>query len=92
MDFSCKDFKVGKCEGQKVVDDETMPLLPQPPEPNKSDRDSLLSALKQNKEWFEQMITKNSAVLLRGFDIKNAEDFNEIIESLKLSAGMISVM
>ncbi|XP_061339294.1 clavaminate synthase-like protein At3g21360 [Gastrolobium bilobum] len=81
MEFSCKDFKVGKCEGEKLVDGETMPLVLQPPETNKRGMESLLLALKNNKEWFEQMIIKNSAVLLRGFDINNAEDFNDIIET-----------
>ncbi|KAJ6721074.1 hypothetical protein OIU85_024195 [Salix viminalis] len=81
MEISCKDFKVGRCEGQKVVDGETMPLVLQPLQPNTSDTKSLLSALKQNKDWFEQVLIKNSAVLLRGFDVKNAEDFNDIIEA-----------
>ncbi|KAF9674149.1 hypothetical protein SADUNF_Sadunf10G0097600 [Salix dunnii] len=81
MEISCKDFKVGRCEGQKVVDGETMPLVLQPLEPNKSETKSLLSALKQNKDWFEQVLIRNSAVLLRGFEVKNAEDFNDIIEA-----------
>ncbi|XP_052187179.1 clavaminate synthase-like protein At3g21360 [Diospyros lotus] len=81
MEFSCKDFKVGKCEGEKVVDGETMPLVLQPLEPSKNGLDSLLSALEKNKDWFEQMIIKNSAVLLRGFDVKNAVDFNDIVET-----------
>ncbi|KAJ6987945.1 hypothetical protein NC653_021015 [Populus alba x Populus x berolinensis] len=37
MDFSYKNFKVGTCAGQKEVDGETMPILSQPPEHNKSD-------------------------------------------------------
>ncbi|QCD89721.1 clavaminate synthase-like protein At3g21360 [Vigna unguiculata] len=81
MGFSCKEFKVGKCEGEKVVDGETMPLVLEPPASTKSDIESLLLALENNKDWFEQMIIKNSAVLLRGFDVKNAEDFNEIVET-----------
>ncbi|KAG5236977.1 hypothetical protein OIU76_011770 [Salix suchowensis] len=81
MEISCKDFKVGRCEGQKVVDGETMPLVLQPLEPHKSDTKSLLTTLKQNKDWFEQVLIRNSAVLLRGFDVKNAEDFNDIIEA-----------
>lgn len=81
MEFTCKDFKVGKCEGEKVVHGETMPLVLQPPAPDKSDLDSLLLALKTNKDCFEAMIIKNSAVLLRGFDVKNAQDFNEIVET-----------
>ncbi|KAL1357380.1 hypothetical protein HN51_009299 [Arachis hypogaea] len=80
MEFSCKHFKVGKCEGEKLVDGETIPLVLQPSEANKNGLESLLLALKNNKEWFEQMIIKNSAVLLRGFDVKNAEEFNEIVE------------
>ncbi|XP_038693232.1 clavaminate synthase-like protein At3g21360 [Tripterygium wilfordii] len=81
MDFSCKYFKEGKCEGQKVVDGETMPLVLIPQDSNKNDLESLLLALKNNKEWFEQMIIKNSAVLLRGFQVDNPQDFNEIIET-----------
>jgi hypothetical protein len=38
-------------------------------------------SLNKNKEWFEEMIIKNSAVLLRGFDVNKAEDFNDIVET-----------
>ncbi|KDP29350.1 hypothetical protein JCGZ_18271 [Jatropha curcas] len=82
MEFHSKDFKVGKCAGQKLVDGETMPLVLHPPEPEKGDVESLLLALKNNRDWYEQMMIKNSAVLLRGFDVKKAEDFNDIIEAL----------
>uniref|UniRef100_A0A2N9J7Z4 Uncharacterized protein n=1 Tax=Fagus sylvatica TaxID=28930 RepID=A0A2N9J7Z4_FAGSY len=80
MEFSSKAFKEGNCQGQKVVHGEIMPLVLQPPEPNKGDLESLLFALKENKDWFEQMIIKNSAVLLRGYNVEKAEDFNEILE------------
>jgi alpha-ketoglutarate-dependent taurine dioxygenase len=84
MEFSCKEFNVGKCKGQKVMDGETIPLVLQPPEePNyKNDMESLLLALEKNKEWFKQMIIKNSGVLLRGFNVRNAEDFNDIVETV----------
>ncbi|KAK7275163.1 hypothetical protein RIF29_16272 [Crotalaria pallida] len=81
MEQSCKAFKVGSCEGEKVVDGETMPLVLHPAEANKNDLETLLLTLKNNKEWFEQMIIKNSAVLLRGFDVNSAEGFNEIVET-----------
>lgn len=80
MEFTCQDFKVGKCEGEKLVDGETMPLVLQPRDPIKNDLESLLEGLREKKEWFEELIIKNSAVLLRGFDVKNAEDFNEVVE------------
>ncbi|KAJ6683835.1 hypothetical protein OIU85_007523 [Salix viminalis] len=35
----------------------------------------------KNKDWFEQVLIRNSVVLLRGFDVKNAEDFNDIIKA-----------
>lgn len=81
MEFTCKDFKVGKCEGEKLVDGETLPLVLLPPVGGKNDITSLLEAIDTNKEWFEEMITKNSAVLLRGFDVKDAVEFNDIVET-----------
>jgi len=81
MEYNCKEFKVGKCEGEKLVDGETLPLVLTPTEPCKKGIESLLESLKNNKEWFDEMIVKNSAVLLRGFDVKNAVEFNDIIET-----------
>ncbi|XP_051122399.1 clavaminate synthase-like protein At3g21360 [Andrographis paniculata] len=82
MEYTCKDFKVGKCEGEKMVDGETIPLVLQPPEvAGKASVESLLEAIVKNKEWFEEMIIKNSAVLLRGFDVQNAVEFNDIVEA-----------
>lgn len=79
MEYICKDLKVGKCEGEKLVHGETMPLVLEPT--NKNDMESLIEAVKKNKEWFEEMIIKKSAVLIRGFDVKDAQDFNEIVET-----------
>ncbi|KAH6798635.1 hypothetical protein C2S51_035119 [Perilla frutescens var. frutescens] len=59
-----------------------MPLVLQPVADGKKDVKSLLEALDRNKEWFDEMITKNSAVLLRGFDVENAVEFNDIVETL----------
>lgn len=81
MEPFTKDFKVGECEGQKVVDGETMPLVLQPPAPENNDVESLILALQKNKDWFDQMLIKNSAILLRGFNVQNAEEFNDIIET-----------
>ncbi|KAH7839183.1 hypothetical protein Vadar_000830 [Vaccinium darrowii] len=80
MEFTSKEFKVGNCEGQKLVDGETMPLVLQPN--NNNDVESLLVVLEKNKEWFKQMIIDKSAVLLRGFNVRNAEDFNDIVETV----------
>ncbi|KAI4368982.1 hypothetical protein MLD38_017479 [Melastoma candidum] len=81
MECSGKDFKIGECDGQKVVDGEVMPLVMTPPEADKSNVASLVSSIEKNRDWFDQMIIKNSAVLLRGFDVRSAEDFNEIVEA-----------
>ncbi|KAG7017141.1 Clavaminate synthase-like protein, partial [Cucurbita argyrosperma subsp. argyrosperma] len=83
MEFSSKEFKVGKCEGQKEVDGETMPLVLQPPESDKANFDSLLLALQNNKDWLDQMIIKHSAVLLRGYNVSKPEEFNEIVEAFR---------
>ncbi|KAG5532536.1 hypothetical protein RHGRI_026982 [Rhododendron griersonianum] len=83
--ITCVDFKVGKCQGQKLVDGVTMPLVVQPPEEpkNSNDMQSLLLALEKNNDWFKQMIIKNSAVLLRGFNVRNAEDFNDVVQTFQ---------
>ncbi|KAF9626083.1 hypothetical protein IFM89_030751 [Coptis chinensis] len=81
MEFTRKDFKVGTCEGQKIVHGETMPLVLQPNEPELGNIDNLLMILEKKREWFEQMLIKNSAILLRGFNVKNAEEFNDIVEA-----------
>lgn len=81
MEYTCKDFKVGKCEGERVVHGETMPLVLLPPEVGRTSVESLLAAIEKNKEWFEEMIIKNSAVLLRGFDVQSAVEFNDIVET-----------
>ncbi|CAM8912837.1 unnamed protein product [Rhodiola kirilowii] len=81
MEESKKSFKVGKCEGQKEVDGVVMPLLLEPINSESSDLDSLLLAINNNKDWFDQLITKHSAVLLRGFDLKTAVDFNDVVET-----------
>uniref|UniRef100_A0A2C9VR35 TauD/TfdA-like domain-containing protein n=2 Tax=Manihot esculenta TaxID=3983 RepID=A0A2C9VR35_MANES len=63
------------------MDGETMSLLLQPSDPDKGDISSLLEALQRNEDWFEDLIIKNSAVLLRGFDVNKAEGFNDIVET-----------
>ncbi|PRQ40441.1 putative TauD/TfdA-like domain-containing protein [Rosa chinensis] len=82
MEHFSKDFSIGACEGQKVLDGETLPLVLQPPEPTRNDVESLVLTLKKNKDWFEQMLIKNSAILLRGFNVQNAVEFNDIVEAL----------
>ncbi|CAI0552613.1 unnamed protein product [Linum tenue] len=76
-------FATGSCEGQKVVDGETMPLVLEPADPAKNDVVSLAAALREDKEWFDGLITKHSAVLLRGFDVGNAVSFNDVVEAFE---------
>uniref|UniRef100_A0A7N0ULA9 TauD/TfdA-like domain-containing protein n=1 Tax=Kalanchoe fedtschenkoi TaxID=63787 RepID=A0A7N0ULA9_KALFE len=81
MEAVCKSFKVGKAKGQKEVDGEVMPLVLRPIKADSSDLESLLLAIRNNKDWFDQVIAKHSAVLLRGFELKSAVDFNDVVEA-----------
>ncbi|KAF7827871.1 clavaminate synthase-like protein [Senna tora] len=47
-------MKVGKCEGQKEVDGEMIPLMVEPEDPNKNDLESLQLCLKNKKEWYSK--------------------------------------
>ncbi|RWV95200.1 hypothetical protein GW17_00042198, partial [Ensete ventricosum] len=42
---------------------------------------SLVAALKANKEWFEEKLLQHSVVLLRGFDVRDTEGFNKIVDA-----------
>ncbi|URE25390.1 Taurine catabolism dioxygenase TauD, TfdA family [Musa troglodytarum] len=81
MDVVNNEFEVGECKGQKLVDGEQMPLVVRPAEAQKRGVCSLVAALKANKEWFEEKLMQHSAVLLRGFDVRDAEGFNDIVDA-----------
>ncbi|RWW63781.1 hypothetical protein BHE74_00029022 [Ensete ventricosum] len=81
MEVVNNEFEVGECKGQKLVDGEQMPLVLRPAEAQKRGPCSLVAALKANKEWFEEKLLQHSAVLLRGFDVRDAEDFNKIVDA-----------
>ncbi|XP_042445317.1 clavaminate synthase-like protein At3g21360 isoform X1 [Zingiber officinale] len=75
-------FEVGACKGQKVVDGEAIPLVLRPSSgPGKSSAEALVAALAANRAWFEEQLVRHSAVLLRGFDVADAVEFNDIVEA-----------
>lgn len=78
MESYGEEFKVGSCDGQKTIQGNEIPLVLHPKE--SKDINSLLSSLEKNKEWFEEKLIQHSAILLRGFDVANAVDFNDAIE------------
>jgi hypothetical protein len=46
-----------------------------------SDLNSLVGAIKKHKSWLEQQLKLSGAVLLRGFGVHTAEDFNAVVEA-----------
>lgn len=54
-----------------------------PTEPNVRDLGSLVFAVESNMEWFEEKVAKNSVLLLRGFDVQDAEGFNSVVEAFR---------
>jgi hypothetical protein len=77
-------FRTGECEGQKTVDGEQMPLvlMPWTEERDRRCHEALVAAVKANREWLESKVIANSAVLLRGFDVRDAAEFNAVVEAL----------
>ncbi|TVU09197.1 hypothetical protein EJB05_42645, partial [Eragrostis curvula] len=74
-------FCVGQCEGQNTIDGEQMPLVLTPSAEGK-DHEALVNAVKASREWLESKVIANSAVLLRGFDVRDAVEFNAVVEAL----------
>ncbi|KAL6846344.1 hypothetical protein ACP4OV_023792 [Aristida adscensionis] len=76
-------FSVGACEGQKIVDGEQMPLVLTPSAGSGgAGHQALVAALRANREWVEGKVVAHSAVLLRGFDVGDAAEFDAVVEAL----------
>ncbi|XP_066396161.1 clavaminate synthase-like protein At3g21360 [Miscanthus floridulus] len=74
-------FRVGECEGQKTLDGERMPLVLNPATTHK-DHEALVAALRASREWLEGKVIASSAVLLRGFDVRDAMEFDAVVEAM----------
>jgi hypothetical protein len=75
-------FRVGECEGQKTIDGERMPLVLTPATEEHKDHEALVAALRASREWLEGKVIASSAVLLRGFDVRDAVEFDAVVEAL----------
>ncbi|RLM85033.1 clavaminate synthase-like protein [Panicum miliaceum] len=77
-------FSVGECQGQKTIDGEQMPLVvgPSTPDEDHTSHEALVAALRANREWLEGKVVANSAVLLRGFDVRDAAEFDAVVEAM----------
>ena len=79
-------FIVGECDGQKTIDGEQVPLVLTPSikegEAGATGYEALVAALQAEREWLEGKVVANSAVLLRGFGVRDAAEFDAVVESL----------
>jgi len=77
-------FRVSECKGQKTIDGEQVPLVLAPSDEGAkgSGCEALVEALRANREWVEGKVVANSGVLLRGFDVRDAVEFNAVVEAL----------
>jgi hypothetical protein len=78
-------FAVGECDGQKTIDGEQVPLVLTPAregEASGTGQEALVAALQAEREWLEGKVVANSAVLLRGFGVRDAAEFNAVVEAL----------
>lgn len=80
MESYGEEFKVGTCDGQKTIQGHEIPLVLQPRESHLRDITSLLTSLEKKKDWFQEKLIEHSAILLRGYDVANAVDFNDAVE------------
>jgi hypothetical protein len=76
-------FGVGECKGQVEIDGEQVPLVLTPASQEVSgNHEALVAALVANREWVEEKVVTNSAVLLRGFGVRDAVEFDAIVDTL----------
>uniref|UniRef100_A0A0E0IB75 TauD/TfdA-like domain-containing protein n=1 Tax=Oryza nivara TaxID=4536 RepID=A0A0E0IB75_ORYNI len=77
-------FSVGECDGQKTIDGEQVPLVLTPASSGSGERggEALAAALRARREWVEAKVVSNSAVLLRGFGVRDAAEFDAVVGAL----------
>jgi hypothetical protein len=75
-------FVVGECDGQKTIDGEQVPLVLTPAIEGGTRHEALVAALRAEREWLEGKVVANSAVLLRGFGVRDAAEFDAVVEAL----------
>jgi len=77
-------FGLGECKGQVEIDGEQVPLVLTPGSEALSGHDhgALVAALLANKEWVEEKVIANCGVLLRGFGVRDAVEFDAIVDAL----------
>ncbi|KAF0899433.1 hypothetical protein E2562_019545 [Oryza meyeriana var. granulata] len=77
-------FSVGECKGQKTIDGEQVPLVltPSASSPSVGGGEALAAALRENREWVEAKVVANSGLLLRGFGVRDAAEFDAVVDAL----------
>uniref|UniRef100_A0A0D3GZS0 TauD/TfdA-like domain-containing protein n=1 Tax=Oryza barthii TaxID=65489 RepID=A0A0D3GZS0_9ORYZ len=73
-------FSVGECDGQKTIDGEQVPLVLTPA--GERGGEALAAALRARREWVEAKVVASSAVLLRGFGVRDAAEFDAVVGAL----------
>ncbi|KAL3698477.1 hypothetical protein R1sor_012553 [Riccia sorocarpa] len=68
--------------GQKALNGwGTLPFVLAPAEGRIVTGKELVDWIKQEKSWIEEQLLKSGAILFRGCDVNNAEDFNSVVEA-----------
>ncbi|XP_057832888.2 clavaminate synthase-like protein At3g21360 isoform X2 [Cryptomeria japonica] len=78
-------FQRGKFAHQKVIDENgslfPMVLLPKDDNEECNTLQSFIKSIQANKEFINDQLKKVGALLFRGFPLKTASDFNEVMEA-----------
>eukprot|EP01018_Ginkgo_biloba_P040830 Gb_08596 [translate_table: standard] len=74
-------FQQGVIGGQKKLEDGTLFPMVLLPATVHHTIESFTNAIQQNQEWITNQLKDAGAVLFRGFPVKNASDFNAVVEA-----------
>ncbi|KAH9324625.1 hypothetical protein KI387_004803, partial [Taxus chinensis] len=77
-------FQQGKIAHQQIIDERGLlfptVLLPQNNTEDCNTLQSFLHTIRNNREWINIQLKQAGALLFRGFPIKTASDFNQVVE------------
>jgi hypothetical protein len=69
---------------QKTVNGQPFPYIVSPSNDSQISKDDLLTYVKENKALFFELMLEYGAVVLRGFDLKDGKDFQDVLDQLDM--------
>ncbi|ERN19987.1 hypothetical protein AMTR_s00071p00149400 [Amborella trichopoda] len=74
-------FEEGRIKGDRYFEEIVFPKTLLPSHMSERGNTHLADAVKENREWLDEQLSRHGAILFQGFDVCSAEDFSSVVEA-----------